>query len=75
MVPELNDFKGGMTENYVNMQLTANGYTAYYWESERSAEIDFIILRGGDIIPIEVKSADNTKAKSLNTYMTAYKPA
>ncbi len=75
MVPELNDFKGGMTENYVNTQLTSNGYTAYYWESEHSAEIDFIIQRGGDIIPIEVKSADNTKAKSLNTYMTAYKPA
>lgn len=75
MVPELNDFKGGMTENYVNMQLTANGYTAYYWESEHSAEIDFVIQRDGDIIPIEVKSADNTKAKSLNTYMTAYKPA
>ena len=75
MVPELNDFKGGMTENYVNTQLTSNGYTAYYWESEHSAEIDFIIQREGDIIPIEVKSADNTKAKSLNTYMAAHKPA
>ena len=74
MVPELNDFKGGMTENYVNTQLTSNGYTAYYWESEHSAEIDFIIQRDGDIIPIEVKSADNTKAKSLNTYMAAHKP-
>lgn len=49
--------------------------TAYYWKSEHSAEIDFIIQRGGDIVPIEVKSADNTKAKSLNAYMTAYKPA
>lgn len=75
MVPELNDFKGGMTENYVNTQLTSNGYTAYYWESEHSAEIDFIIQRDGDIIPIEVKSADNTKAKSLSTYISAYKPA
>lgn len=32
--------------------------TAYYWESEHSAEIDFVIQRDGDIIPIEVKSAD-----------------
>lgn len=75
MVEELNDFKGGMVENYVNMQLTLNGYRTYYWESERGAEIDFIIQRDGQIIPIEVKSADNTRAKSLKLYMDAFKPA
>ncbi len=75
MVEELNDFKGGMTENYVNVQLTINGYTTYYWESERGAEIDCIIQREGQLIPIEVKSADNTRAKSLKVYMETYKPA
>lgn len=71
---ELNDFKGGMAENYVNVQLTINGYNTYYWESDRLAEIDFIIQRNGKLIPIEVKSADNTKAKSLKVYMKTYKP-
>ena len=75
MVEELNDFKGGMVENYVNVQLTTNGYSTYYWESERGAEIDFVIQRAGELIPIEVKSADNTKAKSLKVYMDTYKPA
>lgn len=75
MVEELNDFKGGMAENYVNVQLSINGYNTYYWESERGAEIDFVIQRDGQIIPIEVKSADNTRAKSLKVYMDAYKPA
>ncbi len=75
MVDEINDFKGGMTENYVNVQLTISGYRTYYWESERGAEIDFIIQREGQLIPIEVKSADNTKAKSLKVYMETYKPA
>ena len=75
MAEELNDFKGGMAENYVNVQLAANGYNTYYWESDRGAEIDFIIQREGRLIPIEVKSADNTKAKSLKVYMEAYKPA
>ena len=75
MVDELNDFKGGMAENYVNVQLTINGYRTYYWESPRGAEIDFIIQREGQIIPIEVKSADNTRAKSLKVYMDTYKPA
>ncbi len=74
MVEELNDFKGGMAENYVNVQLTTNGYKTYYWESSRGAEIDFVIQREGKLIPIEVKSADNTKAKSLNVYMETYKP-
>ena len=75
MVEELSDFKGGMAENYVNTQLMMNGYRTYYWESERGAEIDFIIQRDGQLIPIEVKSADNTKAKSLKVYMETYKPA
>lgn len=74
MVDEINDFKGGMAENYVNVQLSMNGYSTYYWESERGAEIDFVIQRDSQIIPIEVKSADNTRAKSLKVYMDAYKP-
>lgn len=74
MSGELDDFKGGMTENYVNVQLMSNGYTTYYWESEREAEIDFVIQRDGKLIPIEVKSADNTRAKSLKVYMDAYHP-
>lgn len=71
---ELNDFKGGMVENYVCGQLLINGYTSYYWESSRKAEIDFVIQREGKIIPIEVKSADNVKAKSLTVYMKEHKP-
>ncbi len=75
MTEELNDFKGGMAENFVNSQLIMNNYTTYYWESGNSAEIDFIIQKNGKLIPIEVKSADNTKAKSLKVYMQSYKPS
>lgn len=64
-----------MTENYVNIQLTINGYKTYYWESARGAEIDFVIHRNGQLIPVEVKSADNTRAKSLKVYMDTCKPA
>lgn len=75
MVEKINDFKGGLAENYVNVQLVINGYQTYYWESERGAEIDFVIQREGKLIPIEVKSADNTRAKSLKVYMDTYRPA
>jgi len=75
MSEDLNDFKGGMAENYVCTQLAANGYAGYYWMSDRGAEMDFVIQRNGKIIPIEVKSADNVMAKSLATYIRTYGPA
>jgi predicted AAA+ superfamily ATPase len=71
---DLSDFRGGMTENYVCGQLTAKEHTGYYWTSGRSAEVDFVIQREGNVIPIEVKSAENTKAKSLDVYIKQYKP-
>lgn len=74
MSEELNDFKGGMVENYVQVQLTISGFNTYYWESKRGAEIDFVIKHNDKLIPIEVKSADNVMAKSLKTYMETYKP-
>ncbi len=74
MSDELDDFKGGMVENYVNFHLTYNGYKTYYWKSDRGAEVDFVIQRDGKIIPVEVKSADNTRAKSLKVYMDTYSP-
>ncbi|MCL2087879.1 MAG: ATP-binding protein [Oscillospiraceae bacterium] len=71
---ELNDFKGGMTENYVCNQLVSSGHECYTWHSNGEAEMDFVIQREGTVIPIEVKSADNSKAKSLKTYINKFKP-
>lgn len=68
------NFKGGLTENYVNNQLLINNLQKFYWTSKYSAEIDFITRLGQDIIPIEVKSSNNTRSKSLNVYMQNYKP-
>ena len=74
MSADLDDFKGGLTENYVHNHLIANAYPAYYWNSDRGAEVDFIIQRAGDLVPLEVKSADNTRAKSLGVYMDTFQP-
>lgn len=68
------DFKGGMTENYVCQQLTANGHFCCFWQSERGAEVDFVVRCQDGIIPIQVKSADNSKAKSLQQYLKQYDP-
>lgn len=67
-------FKGALSENYVMTQLAAMGITSYFWRTKNDAEIDFIIEYEGMMIPIEVKSADNTKAKSLRIFDSRYKP-
>lgn len=70
----LDDFKGALVENYVCCQLKANGYGSYFWTSKNGAEVDFIIQREGDVIPVEVKSSDNTKSRSLLAYKQNYGP-
>lgn len=72
---ELNDFKGGLTENYVNIHFNINEKEQYFWKAPKgTAEIDFIIMNGNKIIPVEVKSSENTRSKSLKVYMEKYKP-
>ena len=70
------EFKGALTEQYVLQQLkTIKGLNVYYWTAERgSAEVDFIIDNGGNVIPIEVKAEQNLKAKSLKVYQEKYQP-
>lgn len=66
--------RGLLAENYVAEQLIAKGYDLHYWESDGQAEVDFVCRIDGDLIPIEVKSGDNVRAKSLQTYIKKYTP-
>ena len=70
----IDDFKGALNENYVAQALTCNGHEIYYWESNSMAEVDFVIQKDGEIIPIEVKADTNTRSKSLNVFTSKYKP-
>ena len=68
--------KGSLTENYVANTLVSNGYIPYYWESQGKAELDFVIQnKSGEVLPIEVKSSDNLRSKSLQQFIARYKPA
>lgn len=73
-VHDLDDFRGGMTENYVCSQLLVNGYNSFYWISDRGAEIDFVIQREGKMVPLEVKAAGHTKSVSLEFFMKTFHP-
>jgi len=70
------EFKGALTEQYVLQQLIASKkVTPYYWTAEKgSAEIDFILQSGSNIVPVEVKAAENLQAKSLKSYCQKYEP-
>ena len=69
------EFKGAMTETFVLCELLKSSEnTPYYWTSGNSAEVDFVIQYGTQIVPIEVKSERNVKAKSLAEYRKKYEP-
>ena len=65
---------GPLTEHYVANELKVKGFETYYWESDGKAELDFLIQKDIDIVPIEVKSNVHTKARSLDLYMKKYNP-
>lgn len=76
MEEELTDFKGGMTENYVNIQLVINGFRTFFWRNEKGTkEVDFVVALDGKLIPIEVKSGDNVTSQSLTEYIRLFRPA
>lgn len=67
-------YKGAFAENYVNNELLALGKTPFFWRSGNTAEIDFIYDDKAGYIPVEVKSADNTQAKSYKQFCGKYSP-
>lgn len=67
-------FKGGFSENYVLNELCSIGENPYFWRSGNTAEIDFIYEDQSYMIPVEVKSADNTQAKSYKQFCKRYEP-
>lgn len=72
---EPNLFMGAVCENYVAQSLAAKGYALHYWTSEHTAELDFVIQKGNEIIGIEVKKSQHTKSKSLFEFIKKYSPA
>lgn len=74
LAAESERFRGIYAENYVACALAANGYELFYWESEGTAEVDFVIVREGRVIPVECKAGEHVKAKSLMVYRERYAP-
>jgi uncharacterized protein len=70
------EFKGALTENFVLQHLVSRFEVApRYWNSGNQAEVDFLIQLKNEIIPIEVKSDENIRSRSLTTYNDLYGPS
>lgn len=68
------EYRGALAEQYVFQELkNAVNLPTAYWEG-RSSELDFIMQKSDKVIPIEVKSGINLKAKSMKAYMDKYSP-
>ncbi len=70
------ELDGKIFENYALTELLKQGFTPKYWRTKTGAEVDFVIEKGNEIIPIEVKlSATPGKiGKSLRAFIKAHNP-
>ena len=66
---------GKLFENYIASEMIKMGHTLKYWRTKSKAEVDFVIERDSEIIPVEVKlKAAEKVGKSLHSFIETYKP-
>lgn len=65
--------KETLYENHIAKTLAETGYPLYYYQSDGKAEVNFVMQnRMGKIIPIEIATISNSKAKSLSVFMKKF---
>lgn len=65
--------KGAIYENIVGDMLVKQGYSLYYYRSDKPAiEMDFFVRDADSLVPVEVKAADGATA-SLNSLLKGEK--
>jgi predicted AAA+ superfamily ATPase len=67
------EFNGLIAEQYVLQELAPR--QLFFWDSGATSEVDFVAQFGERIVPIEVKSGENVKAKSLRVFRDKFAPA
>lgn len=68
-------FKGALTENFCLQQMRELfDTTPKYYVQGQNNEIDFLLQKGMDVIPVEVKAGEAIHSKSLKKYITEKNP-
>lgn len=69
------EYKGYIAESFVHQELASLGIEPTFSWSDARAEMELIISDElGRIIPVEIKSSNRTRAKSLPSYITKCSP-
>lgn len=68
------DFRGALAENVVMQALSSNNLRTFYWVPPATwhitGELDFLLQTDkGEVVPMEVKSARNTRSRTLARFM------
>jgi len=74
MLYDYGRYKGYFAENFILQELASYNCTNIVSWVGRTSEVEFLLQNKGEIIPVEVKAGTNTKAKSLQAYITKYQP-
>lgn len=69
------EFEGALTENFISEGLLHQfEEMPRYWQSDNMAEVGFLIQHRNSVIPVEVKSDENVRSKSLTFYRKKFTP-
>jgi hypothetical protein len=68
--------EGNLFENYVFAELLKIGFSPKYWRTKSKMEVDFIVEKDSNVVPIEVKiNAETEKVeRNMRTFIEEYKP-
>lgn len=66
--------RGGVYENIISECLVKRGYKLCYYKPDESREIEFLIEKNGEVVPIEVKAGNNVSV-SLNRFIDDFSPS
>jgi predicted AAA+ superfamily ATPase len=67
-------YQGYIAENYVAQELRSHDVNPLYCWQGRTAEVEFLLEKDSDVVPVEVKSGNVTQSKSLKVYADRYQP-
>lgn len=66
--------RGGLYENIIAECLVKRGYKLYYYKPDDNHELEFLLEKNGEVVPLEVK-AGNSATVSLNNFINDFEPS
>ena len=67
-------YKGYFAENFVAQELSFAGAEPLFCWQQKRAEVEFVRTVGAAVIPVEVKSGQILRAKSLERFIEKFRP-